>query len=178
MHNPAAFPLKGRTGFRWFSKGASLSLSPQVFFLSSIRYKHQTQQQVIVLSVHKLVACHLKRKTGCQWCTEGASLLSPSFFFSKNSIPSLSLSLSLSFFLSHSNVYPFHALQGSLYPSTNTKQRPRKSHNHVCHRNPSHCLHPPEKHPIKTKCKPKWKCGSKGDEHYHLKNRNEQFTAN
>ena len=75
-----------------------------------------------------------------------------SLFFSKNSIPSLSLSI---------KIQPFLPLQGSLYPPT--QQRDVKSHNQVCHPNQSASIvrtrtqHKPTetKENTKNKCKPK-----------------------
>ena len=86
------------------------------------RLKKRLKPQTLVLSVHKPTARPLRGRAGCRWCTEGASFLSfffsfPSFFFSKDSTPSLSPPLPLS---QTSSETPFLSLPRPLHPSTKT----------------------------------------------------------
>ena len=72
------FSLKGETGCRCCTEGASLSPSLKtLFFLSFILYKHQNQRHFTLLSVHAPFAFPVKWRTGGRWCTEGA-FVSPS----------------------------------------------------------------------------------------------------
>ena len=81
------------TGSRWWTEGASFPLSRKTLFLSLIRYKHDHQRKIAVLSVHKSVAFPSNRCLAAGGALKLALsflliFLSPSHLFS----PSLSSS--------------------------------------------------------------------------------------
>ena len=118
--------------------------------------------------MHKPAARPLKGRAGCRWCTEGASLLSfflfsfPSFFFSKDSTPSLSPLLPLSRKLPL-KLFSYHTQTLSILSQKHSNDPRKSTTKHFIQTNlPASILHtstqykPQETNEnIKMKCKPR-----------------------